>query len=144
VDVSELRKRILHALDAARKDASRKREARDSAERQWERFLSTVAVPLFRQTCDVLRAEKHLYSVETPAASVRLASDASPETYLELVLDAAADEPRIVGRLSLSRGRGRHVIEEHPIAPGKPLAEIGEDDLSRFLVVEIPRLVVRS
>ncbi len=144
MDVSELRKRILHALDDARRNASVKREARSEAERQWETFLSNVAVPLFRQAGSVLKAERQLFSVETPAGSVKLVSDASPGTFLELVLDLSGPLPEVVGRLSVSQGRGRQMLEERAVAAGKPVGEIGEDDLAGFLVTEVPKLVVRA
>jgi hypothetical protein len=144
MNVSELRKRILHALDDARRDASVRRQARSEAEEQWETFLSTVAVPLFRQAVDVLRAERQLFSVETPAGSVKLVSDSSPQTFLEVVLDLSGASPEVMGRLSVSQGRGRQSLEERPVAPGRAVAEIGEDEVAAFLVTQVPKLVVRS
>jgi hypothetical protein len=49
-----------------------------------------------------------------------------------------------MGRLSVARGRGRQMIDEQPVAPGKTMADLSEDDLARYLVREIPKLVVRS
>ena len=49
----------------------------------------------------------------------------------------------VFGRVSLARGRQSHVIEERPIAD-KPIADLTEEDLSAFLILEIPKLVVRS
>jgi hypothetical protein len=144
MDVSELRKRILHALDDARRDAEGRRQGRGDAEKHWERFLPAPAVPLFRQAATVLKAEGHLFSVHTPASSVRLVSDGSPETYLEVVLDSSEGSPRMVGRLSVSRGRGRQTLEEQPIATDKAVVDVTEDDLARFLVTEVPKLIVRG
>jgi hypothetical protein len=144
MDVSELRKRILHALDAARRDASARREVRGEAEKRWETFLSSVAVPVFRQAMDVLKAERQLFSVHTPAGSVRLVSDGSPETFLELVLDLTGAEPQMLGRVSRSLGKGRQHVEEQPVAPGKPMSEIDENDLAAYLVAAVPKLVVRT
>ena len=144
MDVSELRKRILHALDDARRDASARRQARTDAERHWETFLATVAVPLVRQAVTVLRAEGQLFSAETPAGSVRLSSDGAPETFLEFVLDVSAGEPQVIGRLSVSQGRGRQRVEERPLGAGKAVTELGEQDVAAFLVSEVPKLVVRA
>jgi hypothetical protein len=144
MDVSELRKRILHALDAARRDASMRRQTRSEAEQQWETFLSSVAVPLFKQAMAVLKAEGQLFSVHTPAGSVRLVSDGSPETYLELVLDLAGAVPQVTGRISLSRGKGRQQVEEQPVAPGKAVGALDENDLAAYLVAAVPKLVVRT
>jgi len=144
MDVSELRKRILHALDDARRQAKVRRESRTDAELQWDAFLSNVAVPLFRQAASVLQAERHPFTVHTPASSVRVASDASADTFLELALDLSGSAPAVMGRLSIGRGRNRQTVEETPIGVGKAVADITEDDVARFLVTEIPKLVVRS
>ena len=54
MDVSELRKRILRALDDARKDAVVRRREVDEAANAYETFLEQVAVPLMRQAAQVL------------------------------------------------------------------------------------------
>lgn len=144
MDVSELRKRILRAIDDARREASDRRVAVDEAAKAFERFLNDVAVPLLRQAATVLNATGPAFTVHTPAGSVRLASEKSPETYLELELDAARPSPEVLGRISLARGgRQGQVIEERPIAAGKPVDRLTEEDLSAFLVAEVPKLVVR-
>jgi hypothetical protein len=144
MDVSELRKRILRALDDAQRDAASRRDTRADAERQWQKFLASTAVPLVRQAADVLKAESQVFMVETPAGSVRLVSHNSPDTYLELLFDPSAADGTVMGRLSVARGRGRQMIDEQPVAPGKTMADLSEDDLARYLVREIPKLVVRS
>lgn len=144
MDTSELRKRILHALDDARRQATVQRESRSDAERQWDAFLSNVAVPLFRQAANVLEAERHAFTVHTPASTVRIASDASSDTFLELALDLSGPAPAVIGRLSIGRGRNRQTVEETAIGAGKAVADLTEDDVARFLVTEIPKLVVRS
>ena len=53
MDVSELRKGILRALEDARKDAAARREAVDNATAAYEEFLEAIAVPLFRQAVTV-------------------------------------------------------------------------------------------
>jgi len=83
MDVSELRKGILRALEDARRDAAARREAIDNATVVYGEFLSAVAEPLFRQAVTVLRAEHQQFSLHTPAGKVRLVSDAAPETFAE-------------------------------------------------------------
>ena len=144
MDTSDLRKRILRALDDARKDASARRTTVDEAARAYDTFLETVAVPLMRQASTVLNAEGHKFSVHTPANSVRLASDAAPETFLELVLDTSAAAPQVIGRVSLARGRQGQIVSERALADGKAVAGLDEQDLSRFLVEEVSKLVVKS
>jgi len=144
MDVSELRKRILHALDAARKDAVTRRTEVDEASRAYEQFLENIAAPLLKQAHAVLRAEQQQFTVHTPAGSIRLVSDNAPQTFVEFVLDVSPRVPQVLGRVSLTRGRQGVVVEERPLAPGKPVAELVEDDVAQFLVTEIPKLIVRS
>ncbi len=144
MDVSDLRKRILRALDEARKDAATRRTVVDEAGAAYAKFLENVAVPLLRQAQGVLKAERQAFTVHTPAGSARLASDAAPETFVEVVLDATGAKPHVLGRVSLSRGRQGVVVEEKPIAPDTPIAELADTDLADFLLAAIPKLVVRS
>lgn len=142
MDVSELRKRILRAIDEARQDAANRRTVVDASAQAYQAFLRDTAVPLLRQAAQVLNAAGHTFIVHTPAASARLAAEKSPETFLEIELDAARPEPIVIGRVSVARGRHGQVIEERPIAE-KAIAALSEDDVSAFLVVEVPKLVVK-
>ena len=142
MDVSDLRKRILRALDEARKDSAARRVAVDEAAKAYDAFLADIAVPLMRQSAQVLNAAGESFSVHTPAASVRLASDKSAETFLELELDAGGSRDAVIGRVS-SVGRRGPVIEEHPLAAGKAVGTLAEQDVAAFLVASIPKLVVR-
>ena len=69
MDTSDLRKRILRALDDARKEATSRRSVVDEAARAYAAFLDVVAVPLMRQAATVLNAEGHKFSVHTPASA---------------------------------------------------------------------------
>jgi hypothetical protein len=143
MDVSELRKRILRALDEGRRDAVVRRAAHDEAARAYEQFLEGIALPLLRQAQQILKAENQSFTMRAPAGSAGLVSDASPDTYLEFVLDTAGDRPQVVGRLSLARGRGRVDVDERPIVPNRPIADLTEEDVAAFLVAQVPRLVAR-
>ena len=143
MDVSDLRKRILRALDDARKDAATRRQVVDAAA-AYEAFLTNTAVPLVRQAVLVLRAEGHAFTANTPAGTVRLTSDTSPQTFIEFELDASGPDPQVVGRVSHARSRQGVVVEERPIAPGTALSDLTDDDVAKFLVTEIPKLVSRS
>jgi hypothetical protein len=143
VDVSELRKRILRALDDARKDATARRVLIDDATRVYERFLSEIAVPMMKQTATVLTASGHPFAVHAPAGSVRLVSDASNQTFIELELDVRGRDPQVIGRVSLSRGRQGVIIDERPVAPGTPVAALTEEHLSAFLMADVPKLVLK-
>lgn len=145
MDVSELRKRILRSIDDARREASERRTTVDDAKKAYGRFLSEIAVPLLHQSASVLNASGVTFAVHTPADSARLVSETAPETYLEIELDAARPHPEVIGRVSVARGGRRgQLVEERPIVAGKPVNRLTEDDVSVFLVTEIPKLVVRS
>jgi hypothetical protein len=143
MDTSDLRKRIIRALDDARKDSSRRRVAIDEASKAYEAFLDSSAVPMMRQAVTVLRAEGHLFSVHTPGGSVRLVSDGSPETFIELELDASGAHPQVIGRVSLARGRQGHLVDERALTAGRSVAELTEEDVSKFLVDSVPKLLVK-
>ena len=148
MDVSDLRQRILRALDQARTesparpaDVANRRAELDAAKRAYEGFLANTAVPLLKQAQTILKAEGRLFSVHSPVDSARLISDAAPTTFLEFVLDPSGPRAQVVGRIS--RGRGKRVtVEERPLSEGKAIQDLGEDDVAAFLVTEIPRLVL--
>jgi hypothetical protein len=142
MDVSELRKRIIRALEEARSVAGSRRGVVDAARRDYTAFLETVAVPLLRQAATVLKAQGHPFTLETPAETARIVADGAPQTFLELSLQIDGDDPRVMGRVSVSRGRQGLVIEERPLAT-VPISEITENHVADFLVREIPTLIVK-
>ena len=144
MDVSELRKRILRAIDGAKKDVSARRTVLDAAARDYDEFLGAIAVPLLRQAAIVLKASGELFDVHTPAGSVRLVAERSPHTFVEIDLDVTRSEPEVIGRVSLTRGRQGLVVEERPIVEGRPIGKLTEEDLTEFLVTEIPKLIVKT
>lgn len=141
MDVSDLRQRILRALEGAKVGPGSRRSEIDTANAAYDRFLQEVAVPLLRQTQSILKAEGHLFTVHAPAGGAKLVSDAHPETYLELVLDTAGIRPQLVSRISVARGRKGVTVEERAIASGKAVQELRDEDLAAFLVATIPQLV---
>ncbi len=143
MDVSDLRKGILRALDNARKEAATRRTSVDEAAAAYAKFLDMVVVPLLKQAQSVLKAERQAFTVHAPAGSARLASDAAPETFLEITLDSTGAKPQVLGRISLARGRQGVVVEEKPIAPDTPIAQLGDSDVAEFLLAAIPKLVVK-
>lgn len=151
MDVSDLRKRILRALDEARVDAAAKpgerdaskRSERDETQRAYDQFLENVAVPLLKQAQGILKAEHQMFTVHAPAGSAKLASDSSSQTFLEFVLDASGGRPAVIGRISRARGRQRVVVDERPVSKDKAVGALTEEDVAAFLVAELPKLVSR-
>jgi hypothetical protein len=80
--------------------------------------------------------------VFTPAGSVRLASERSPDDYVELTLDASEDPPVVLGRTSLSRGR-RAVTKERPVRNGAAPDTITDEDVADFVLSEVTALIER-
>lgn len=137
-----MRRRLLAAIDKARQTAAERRVRTDTAARNYDAFLGGRAAPVFHQFAAALNAEGHGFKVFTPAASIRLASERSPEEFIELGLDDTADPPAVLGRTT--RGRGRRTISsERALGGGAPIADLTEEDVLAFLLEEIVELLER-
>jgi hypothetical protein len=142
MDVPEVRRRVRAAIEQARRDAAGRRERSDAAARAYDVFLAARAVPAFTTIAAALVAEGHRFKVFTPAGSVRLASERSPDDYVELTLDASEDPPIVLGRSSLGRGR-RAVTKERPLRESTAPDALTDDDVVSFVVTEIVALIER-
>ena len=139
MEISLVRRRLTETIDRAKKHAAERRGRSDQASRDFEVFLQKIAVPLFRQVANALRADGYAFTVFTPAGSVRLMSDRAAVDYIEISLDTAGDPPRVMGQIS--RNRGRRVIDTER-AIGAPDA-LTEDDVLEFLLKELEAFVER-
>jgi hypothetical protein len=139
MEISLVRRRLTETIERAKKQAADRRGRADAAARDFEVFLQKIAVPLFRQIANALKADGYVFTVFTPSGSVRLMSDRAAEDYIELTLDAAANPPQVVGQIS--RTRGRRVIDaERPIGAPDTLTE---EQLLDFLLKELEAFVER-
>jgi hypothetical protein len=139
MDTSSLKRRVMQAIEHAKKDAADRRAASDEASKAFDLFLPAVAVPLFRNTANILKSEGYPFTVFTPSGSVRLMSDRATSDFIELSLDTSGETPQVM--LHVSRSRGRRVIEaEHAI--GAP-ASLTEDALLDAVLKELEALVDR-
>ena len=140
MEVSEVRRRLRAAIEKARQAAAERRARNDAAARDYDVFLAERATPIFHQLAAALAAEGRAFKVFTPAGSIRLATERSPEEFLELVLDDSSDPPAVVGRTT--RGRGRRMIStERALGSGAPVADLTEEDVLAFLLEEIVPLL---
>jgi hypothetical protein len=141
IEVPEIRRRLRQALDLARHAAAARREQTAAAERDYARFLSGVAEPVFRMFAGALKAEGYPFLIATPSGGLRLESERSREDALEIALDTT-ETPVVVGRVSRGRGR-RMVATERPLRDGAAVAELTEEDVLQFLLTEIVPFVAR-
>jgi hypothetical protein len=142
MDIPEIRRRVRAAIEQARLDAAARRERSDAAAKSYEQFLTTWAVPAFNTMASALVAEGHRFKVTTPAGSVRLASERSPDDYVELTLDSSEDPPVVLGRTTAGRGR-RTVTRERPVREGASPDALTDDDVVSFVLTEILTLIER-
>ncbi len=141
METSVLRKRVADTIDKAKRTAAERRVRSDEAARSFGVFLDTMAVPLFKQIANVLRASGYGFTVFTPAGSVRLMSDKRSEDYVELTLDASGDHPLVIGRSS--RAHGRNIVErEHAIAE-LSVDHLTEEHVVTYVLKEIEPFVER-
>jgi hypothetical protein len=139
METSDIRKRLNQTIERAKRQAAERRVRGDEAARAFETFLTTIAVPLFRQVANILRADGYLFNVFTPSDSVRLMSDRATEDFIELSLDTTGDRPQVIGHAS--RSRGRRVLESER-AIGEP-GELTEEAVLEFLLKELEIFVER-
>ena len=139
MEISFVRQRLIETIDRAKRQAAERRGRSDQAARDFEVFLQKIAVPLFRQVANVLKADNYAFTVFTPSGSVRLMSDRSVEDYIEISLDTTLDSPQVMGQVS--RSRGRRVIDAER-AIGAP-DTLTEEDVLAFLLKELAAFVER-
>lgn len=142
MEVSEVRRRLLAAIEKARQASAERRLRTDAAARDYEVFLAQRAAPVFHQFAAALNGEGYAFRVFTPASSIRLARERSPDEFIELVLDDTSDPAVVVGRTT--RGRGRRTISsERAVGGGAPVGDLTEEDVLEFLLEEIVDLIER-
>jgi hypothetical protein len=136
-DVSQIRKRIQKAIEVARRDAADRRTRLHDAQRAYDEFLETRAIPAFRSVAIVLKSEGLAWEVMTPSGEVRLVPDRKRDEAIAISFDATADPPQPM--VSVTRGRGSRVLHaERPIKPGTPASSaLTEDDVVEMLVEEL-------
>ena len=142
MEIPEVRRRLRAAIEGARSDAQQRRSRIDAASREYEKFLTERAIPLFHTFASALVAEGLRYKVFTPAGSVRLASEAGADDFVELELDTSGDQPQVIGRSSRGRGR-RQVTSERPIREGADVASLTEENVLDYLVDAIRGILIR-
>jgi len=136
-DVALLRKRVQKAIEQARREASERRTRVHEAQKAYDDFLDTRAIPAFRAMSVVLRSEGLAWEVMTPSGEVRLVPDRRRDESIALSFDATADPPQPM--VSITRGRGGRVLHaEREVKPGtRSIAALTEDDVIEMLIEEL-------
>ena len=142
MEIPDVRRRVRAAIEQARRDAVSRRERSDAAARAYEHFLAERAIPAFNRLASALVAEGHRFKVHTPAGSVRLASERSPEDFVELTLETGEDPPFVLGRTNAGRGR-RAVTRERPLRDGASPDLLTDEDVISFVLAEVVPLLER-
>jgi len=137
METADVRRRVNESIERAKRQAAERRSRTDEAGRAYDQFLDRVAVPLFRQIANVLRAEGYSFNVFTPSGSVRLMSDRRAEDFVEVVLDTSGSAAQVVGHASRSRGRR---VEESERDLGEPAA-LTEAELLDYVMKELEPLL---
>ncbi|MFN7915764.1 MAG: hypothetical protein U0Q55_10540 [Vicinamibacterales bacterium] len=141
METSILRKRLTDTIEAAKRTAATRRTRADEAARAYAQFLDVVAIPLFRQVANILKASGYNFSVFTPSGTVRLMSDRIAEDFIELSLDTSGEEPMVIGHSS--RARGRRIVENERAIAELSVAHLTEEHLLDYLLKELVPYVER-
>lgn len=136
-EVADVRKRVRYAIDQARRDSAERRERVAEAQRNYDTFLQSAAIPAFRMVANVLKSEGNLnFEVMTPSGGVRLQSERHREDAIEMELDTTADPPQPL--VTITRARGSRLTQsDRSIKGSNPLARLTEDDVIDMLVEEL-------
>ena len=142
MEVSDVRRRIRAAVEAARVRAAERRVRNDEAARAYEEFLESTAVPAFHLVANALTGEGHRFIVSTPGRAVRLSPERASEDFLELSLDSDRDRPAVV--LRSSRGRGRRATQtERTVGENLPIAQLADENVVAVVLEELIPFIER-
>jgi hypothetical protein len=140
METADVRKRIKDTIDRSRRQAAERRAHNSEAIDAFERFLSTVAVPLCQQVANVLKTEGYPFLVNTPGGTVRLASERWPEDFIDIHLDTTGERPRVVAHVERVKGR-ETIVEDRPIKPGTSIEHLSEQDVLDVLAEALAMFV---
>ena len=128
MEISLVRKRLRDSIEEAQKNAKARRAANQAATEGWEQVLERVVTPLLQQVSQVLKSEGYAFRVITPAGTVRLTSERSPDDYIEVGMDTSGPVPVVVARVNRTRGR-EQFNDEHIVASGDAIPGLSDERL---------------
>lgn len=133
MDIAQLRKSVVQAIEGAKKDAAARRARTDAAGLAYARFLEEHATPVFRSMANILKSEGLPFDVITPSGGVRLVPERTREDGIELSLDGTVDPPRATVTTVRSRG-SRTMRDERALKDGVPIDTLTDDDVVAALL----------
>ena len=142
LEVAQIRRRVQARLAELKRHAAARREMVAAAEKAYATFLPESAVPVVNAVAHSLSAEGHPYRVTTPGAMVRMTSERSSRTYLEVRLDTSGPSPRIL--VEVGRERGNRVLtDDRVVGEGLPVESVTDEHLTTALIEAVGDLVER-
>jgi hypothetical protein len=133
VETGDVSKRLKIAMEAGRQRAAERRARDADVNAAYEGFLERVATPVVKQLANALKVEGLAFTLFTPTAGLRLASDRQRDDYVELGLERGEASLRVVGRISHVRG-SRTIEETVPVKDDAAPASLTEEDVLAFLL----------
>jgi hypothetical protein len=129
-------------LTDIKRAAAERRDNVAAAERAYETFLAEVATPTVTAVAQSLSAEGYAYRVTTPGGAVRMSSDRSSRTYLEVRLDTAGASPQLIAEVGRERG-SRVFADERPIGQGIAIGAVTVEHLLAAILDAMADLIER-
>ena len=142
MEIVQIRRRVQVRLADIKRAAAERREKVAAAERAYGPFLSNVATPTVTAVAQSLSAEGYPYKVTTPGNAVRMVSDRSGRTYLEIRLDTSGAEPQLVAEVGRERG-SRVLADERPVCQGLAIEAVTDEDLLAAILDAMAELIER-
>ncbi|MCX6550032.1 MAG: hypothetical protein NTY02_03310 [Acidobacteria bacterium] len=140
LEIAQIRRRVQMRLADVKRVAAGRREQVAAAERAYMVFLPDVAVPTVSAVAQSLSAEGYPYRVTTPGGAVRMTSERSSRTYVEIRLDTTGPLPQIIAEIGRERG-SRVLSDDQVIGEGLPVDEITDEHVLDVLVDAIGELL---
>jgi hypothetical protein len=142
LELDQIRRRVQTRLTEVKRAAVTRRDRAAAAERAYEGFLTNVATPTLTAVAQSLAAEGYPYRVITPGSAVRMVSDRSNRTYLEIRLDTTGPVPQVIAEVG--RERGSHVLaDDRPVGEGLPVDAITDEHVLAVAVEAMDALIDR-
>ena len=142
LELAQIRRRVQTQLADVKRAAATRRERTAAAERAYETFLAQIATPMVDAVAQSLGAEGFACRVSTPGKTVRMVSERSNRTYLELRLDTSGSAPQVLVEVGRERG-SRVLTDDRPIGNGAQIDTLTEEDVLAALMESLEDLIER-